>query len=106
MNVNTARELCQKYVKMGMTEYQARNALLREGCDEPTVENALHDYVELRDARRKRNTRFKRLWGAALFAGFGGAFLFFAFLAGERVHVFHFWMLAPAIYGLLKMLLP
>jgi hypothetical protein len=106
MDVEEARIHCQRYVESGMLRHHARNALQREGFDEWTVEEVLADYESMRQAHRSRLRRFTQAWGTALFVGCSGVFVYFAFFASPDWHILHWWLLGPAMFGLLKMLLP
>ena len=106
MDIEQARERCREYVQSGMLKHHAYDALHREGFDRTVIDQVLKEYESLRLVKLQRQTAGIRLWAGALFVGCGAAFAYYAFFAYEDRHVFHYWLLAPAMLGLLKMLLP
>ena len=106
MDIEDARARCRSFVKAGMLRHHAEDALYREGFDEHQIEEAVSNYEMLRSSHRRRQRCFTRFWAGSMFLICGGLFVYFAFLADADRHVFHYWLLAPAVFGLLKALLP
>ena len=105
MDSGDARARCQEFVKTGMLRHHAKSALKREGFDEQEIEEAISEYDALRSSHQKRQRSLTRLWAGAMFLICGVLFLYFAFLSNDERHTAHFWLLAPACFGLFKMLL-
>ena len=106
MDIQRAQELSRDYVKRGMRKLQVHDALIREGYDVETVKEVMADFEELRTASLNRKRGLIQFGGAALFISCGALFLYFAFFPTGAGNVAHFWLLVPAMLGLLKMLLP
>jgi hypothetical protein len=106
VDTEDARVRCRKFVKAGMLKHHAENALYREGFDKHQIEEAMSEFEMLRDSHRRRQRWITRLWAGAMFFICSGVFVYFAFLAPTDRHVFHLWLLMPAMFGLLKTLLP
>lgn len=106
MATDNAKDRCRAFVKAGMRRLQAEDALYREGFDEQEIKEAIAEYETLRTSHRTQQQRFTRCWAGSMFLACGGLFVYFVFLAHPDRHVFHFWLLAPAFFGLFKALLP
>lgn len=106
MDVAEARTLCHEYVKRQMQKHHARDALTREGFDVQTIETVMAEFDEIRDASMAGKRRLVQAGGAILFVSCAGLFLYLALFNPVGQRAFHLWLLAPATFGLLKMLLP
>ena len=104
MSIEDARVRCREYVKLGMRKHHAEAALIREGVDESIVREALNEYDKMWAAFKLRQRRLIQLWGAILLFGSTGVLVYYAFF--YTVGLIHWWLCAPAMYGLLKILLP
>lgn len=106
IDIEEARARCREYARAGLLAHRVRGALRREGYSQSTIDEVAGEYEQVRAWHRERQQRLVRLAGGCVFAGCTGLFLFLFCFASPNDHIVSYGLLAGAMVGFLKMVLP
>ena len=94
------------FLRFGHSTSQVRRSLIDAGYDLETIHLSMTEYDRRSELLKVQRRKTNRLVGWLVFFGFGSTFLYFTLLASRTHYLFVGPLLAIAMWGLFRGLLP